>query len=133
MAEAILKSKAIPGIEVKSAGVYANSGSQASQHASSVLNEKNIQHDHRSTQLSILEVNWAKYIVTMTEGHKGIILSQFPAAAGKTMTLKEFAGEVGDKDIGDPYGGPLELYRDTFHEIHKMIDKMIERLKTETN
>jgi protein arginine phosphatase len=133
MAAAILKSKDIPGVEVKSAGVYANNGSQASQHASSVLREQNIPHEHQSTQLSNYEVNWATHILTMTEGHKTTIISHFPSASGKTMTLKEFAGDEESKDIFDPYGGPLELYRDTFNEINTIIDKIIDQLKRDAN
>ena len=133
MAEAILKSKAIPGVEVKSAGVSANYGSMASQHAISVLQEQNIPQQHRSTQISHLEVNWATYILTMTEGHKIAIISHFPLATGKTLTLKEFAGESFDKDIVDPYGGPLDLYRDTFNEINNRIEEIINRIKKETN
>jgi protein arginine phosphatase len=133
MAEAILKSKAISGVEVKSAGVFANNGSHASRHATSVLHEQNIPHDHRSTQLSNHEVNWATHILTMTEGHKTTIIGQFPSASGRTMTLREFAGDAYEKDIFDPYGGPLELYRDTFNEINNIIDKIIDRLRREAD
>lgn len=132
MAEAILRSKAIPGVEVKSAGVFAMNGSKASPHAQSVLREQNITHDHLSTQLTLSEINWATYILTMTEGHKEAILNHFPAAAGKTITLKEFAGISVDRDISDPYGGSLEIYRETFKEIEKTIDQIIDRFKCES-
>ena len=39
MAEAILKSKKIDGVEVKSAGIYAATGSEASAHAKKVLED----------------------------------------------------------------------------------------------
>lgn len=129
MAEAILKSKAVDGVEVKSAGVFAMNGSPASAHARAVLGENNIAEQHQSTMLTETEVNWATYIFTMTEGHKASVISQYPDASEKTFTLKEFA-ESGamNKDIVDPYGGSLQLYRQTFSDIHTMIDKIIDRL-----
>jgi protein-tyrosine-phosphatase len=130
MAEAILKSKAIEGIEVKSAGVFALNGSPASAHAQTVLKENNIDHDHRSTMLTEAEIDWATHILTMTEGHKRYVVSQFPKAADKTFTLKEFADSSADKkDIVDPYGGSLEMYRETFKEIQSTIEKILERFQ----
>lgn len=133
MAEAILKSKAIDGVDVKSAGVFAVNGSVASTHARSVLQENNIPEEHRSSMLTDAEINWATYIFTMTEGHKLSVVGQYPNAADKTFTLKEFAGISNNPDIVDPYGGSLEQYRDTFQELHNMIEKVIERIKKETN
>lgn len=134
MAEAILKNKAIEGIEVKSAGVFAVDGSPASSHARTVLGENNIPEEHRSTLLSEAEINWATHIFTMTVGHKASVLAYFPQAANKTYTIKEFAA-VEDSFIGqdvvDPFGGPLELYRQTFAEIESTIDKIINRLTSE--
>jgi protein arginine phosphatase len=133
MAEAILKNKAIDGIEVKSAGVYAVSGSEASPNAKLVLQENNIPENHRSTVLSEAEINWATHIFTMTEGHKRAIVSYHPRAIEKTFTLKEFAEDSVDKDVVDPYGGPVQIYRDTFSELHQMIEKMLERLDGEVD
>ena len=77
MAEAILKSKNIPGIEVKSAGVYASKGQEASTYATEILREHQIMHKHSTTPLSEEELDWATYIFTMTEGHKSIITNLF--------------------------------------------------------
>ena len=62
MAEAILKNKNIAGVEVKSAGVYASSGQDASLHAKNVLVENGIVHNHHSTPLSKKEMEWATII-----------------------------------------------------------------------
>ncbi len=132
MAEAILKNKAIQGIEVKSAGVFAIDGSPASAHARTVLGENNIREEHRSTMLSDEEINWATHIFTMTEGHKASVISYYPQASDKTFTLKEFATvESTTGDISDPYGGTLEVYRQTFAEIENTIGKIIKRLTEE--
>jgi len=122
MAEAILKSKNIPELEVKSAGVFAVEGSTASPNAGKVLAENKLDLDHQSTQLSVKEIDWATIVLTMTTSHKDAVISYFPQAGGKTFTLSEFAGIVG-KDIADPYGGSIELYRAAFAEIKAAIEK----------
>lgn len=129
MAEAILKSKDIPGIEVKSAGVYAVKGQDASPHAKNVLSENFIPHNHSSTPLSEHEVEWATHILTMTEGHKSIIMAAYPTAIEKTFTLKEFIfADIKDRDISDPFGGSQKLYNDTFRELSDLIDELINKL-----
>nr|WP_251025803.1 low molecular weight protein arginine phosphatase [Bacillus sp. ISL-47] len=131
MAEAILKSKALPGVEVKSAGVFAADGSDASAHTKKVLEEQGIPFAHKSSGMTDALVDWATYILTMTSGHKGTVLAMFPGAAGKTYTLKEFAGQDGAGDIIDPYGGPVEIYRSTFEDMTESIARILNRFKKE--
>lgn len=131
MAAAILKSKDIYGLEVKSAGIYALDGSDASENTKRVLEEQGLANNHQAALLNESLVNWPSYILTMTKSHKEVIISTFPNAAEKTFTLKEFAGVVGDNDIIDPFGGPIEVYRSTFNEMSEMISKMISRLQSE--
>ncbi|CAM3837697.1 low molecular weight protein arginine phosphatase [Mesobacillus zeae] len=129
MAEALLANKGIPGVEVRSAGVFAANGSDASLHAKKVMEENNLSLSHRSSLLTESEVGWATLILTMTESHKGAVLSYFPDAAGKIYTLKEFAGEQEGLDIADPFGGNVGLYRESFKEIAEAIEKSLEYLK----
>jgi protein arginine phosphatase len=128
MAEAILKNKQLANVEVRSAGVYAMNGQGASGHAKTVLKENEIHHQHCSKLLSVEDVDWATYILTMTASHKATVLQNFPNAYGKTYTLTEFGGE-GEQDIVDPYGGNIEIYRKTYKELEKMIDVIGEKLK----
>jgi protein arginine phosphatase len=127
MAEAILRSKQLPDVEVRSAGVYAMDGMQASKHAQTVLSENGIDHEHGSRLLTSQDVDWATYILTMTAAHRDTIVQNFPSASGKTFTLKEFAGE-GQKDVFDPYGGSKAVYQDTFQDLVASIDKLKEKL-----
>lgn len=129
MAEAILKSKNITGVDVKSAGVYAANGIPASQHAQKVLKEQNIHHTHESSTLTSELAEWATYIFTMTESHKEAIVRMLPNVKDKTFTLKEFVGYGEDRDISDPFGGNLEMYRRTYLEIHENIEKIIQKLE----
>ncbi|KQL21510.1 low molecular weight protein arginine phosphatase [Cytobacillus solani] len=132
MAEAILKSKNLPGIEVKSAGVYAMDGSAASENTRKVLAEHGIVFDsHQASMLNDELVSWTSYIITMTASHKAAVISMFPDAAGKIFTLKEFAIGNSKSDIADPFGGPIEQYRHTYNEMNDMMIKIIQRLQTE--
>ncbi|WP_111644752.1 low molecular weight protein arginine phosphatase [Paranoxybacillus vitaminiphilus] len=127
MAEALLKNKNLPDIEVKSAGIFAMDGSDASEHAKTVLAEKGVECVHQSSMLTKEHVEWATYILTMTEGHKQHVISRFPEAQNKTFTLKEFVlGESGD--ISDPFGGSVEMYRQTREELEQLIEQLANKL-----
>ncbi|MFJ7726010.1 low molecular weight protein arginine phosphatase [Neobacillus sp. NPDC097160] len=130
MAEAILNEKHIDGIEVKSAGIYAATGSEASAHAKRVLDDNKISHNHRSSLLKGAEVEWADLILTMTSAHKFAIQQQFPQAVVKLFTLKEYTGEPFNHDVVDPYGGSLGMYEATYRELNELIDKAIEIFKS---
>ncbi|MFK9091562.1 low molecular weight protein arginine phosphatase [Bacillus salipaludis] len=130
MAEAILNEKHIDGIEVKSAGIYAATGSEASTHAKRVLDDNKISHNHRSSLLTGAEVEWADLILTMTDSHKFAIQQQFPQAVVKLFTLKEYTGEPFNHDVVDPYGGSLGMYEATYRELNELIDKAIEIFKS---
>lgn len=129
MAEAILKNKKIDGVEVKSSGIFAINGSEASAHAKKVLGENQIDHQHQSNSLTEADVNWAALILTMARSHKAAITRSFPSAIEKTFTLKEFIGKEKDLDVLDPFGGDIEEYRNTFKELESLIDAAIERIK----
>jgi protein-tyrosine-phosphatase len=132
MAEALLKSMEIPGLEVRSAGIYAENGSAASINAKKVLDEQAIPHHHQASMLTDHRVAEADYILTMTQGHKAAVLNRFPHVRPKLFTLKEFAQLDGNQDIGDPFGGSKEIYQVTFFEIKEAVEKIAERLKGNT-
>ncbi|MBA9027882.1 MULTISPECIES: low molecular weight protein arginine phosphatase [Bacillaceae] len=129
IAEAILKAKRLSGVEVKSAGIYASVGHPASYHVQNVLSDQNIQQNHSSTLLTKTELDWATYIFTMTEGHKAMIASSYPQSSEKTFTLKEFVlDDPNNMDVYDPYGGSREMYEETFIELQRLIEGLIERI-----
>lgn len=130
MAEAILRSRNIPGIEVKSAGVFAAAGQGASQYAKDVLTKNSIAHNHISAPLTEREVHWATHIFTMTEAHKWMIMDSYPSAIDKTFTLKEYiSADIKNRDVSDPYGGSRDIYNETFQELSELIDQLIDKLR----
>lgn len=196
IAEALLKHKSNGSIEVKSAGINAFPGSEASRWTKAVLKEKGLDDKHASQNINEDLVKWADVILTMTDNHKRVLQQQFPNDAGKVHTLKEFVEvdssikenqqkldrlyteleikqtkffvenqkkieklEMEDttearaelqqleqqlnqliqpnrkaiedllenapsNDIRDPFGGSVEVYRETAKEIEKLIDQI---------
>lgn len=130
MAEAMFRAKTEGlGFEVRSAGVAAYDGQQASLYAKQVLDERGIEHAHESSRLNAGLVDWSDLILTMTHSHKQAILSYFPEAMSKVHTLREFVGVEGFGDIADPYGGALEDYRRSAEEIEESLDRLSDLLR----
>ncbi|MGI6567555.1 MAG: low molecular weight protein arginine phosphatase [Limnochordia bacterium] len=133
MAEAIFRQlatgKAGENWQVSSAGIHAVTGSPATSEAMAALSELGLEISGHSARLlteDLLED--ADLILTMTAGHKQRIQLQFPAAADRVFTVKEFAGEVGNLDIPDPYGQGLAAYRSTAAELRGSLAAVWKRL-----
>ncbi|ANU27467.1 low molecular weight protein arginine phosphatase [Planococcus versutus] len=126
MAEAILSAKQGDKIEARSAGIYAGI-EPLTKNAQTVLVQQGISFDHMSNPLDIESLKWAELILTMTHSHKMTVLQVYPEAATKIYTIAEFA-DGSTKDISDPYGGSLALYKKTFDELQSLIDKIIVKL-----
>jgi protein-tyrosine-phosphatase len=135
MAEALLKHHSNNELEVQSAGLFASFGSPANKHAVEVLAEKGITIDHQSQPLSAELVQWADLILTMTTNHKRMLHDQYPQSIEKAFALKEYLSEVSGKeitgdsftnrsDISDPFGGSVEVYRQTLQELEELIQQL---------
>ncbi len=131
MAEAILKNRLEEKIEVRSAGLFAMEGGRASHNAQQVMDEQGLSHDHRSHTVNQSDVHWADYVFAMTSAHKAMLMDQYPFAADRIFTLKEFASGMG-LDISDPYGGSVDMYRQTFREINHLMDGMLANLQKQS-
>lgn len=122
MAEAILKS--YPGFEVRSVGVAADSGSKASPQAVRVLSAQGIDLTlHRAKLLGKDAIDWADLILTMTNRHKEVVQAEYPSAASKTFTLKEFA--LRDEDR-------LALTEE-LHQLYKKVDAVRQEFNSHTS
>jgi protein-tyrosine-phosphatase len=121
MAASILQEKK-PDWIVQSAGLFASSGAPASAGTKTVLLEKGIDLQHVSTQLTEELAEWADVILTMTDSHKQMINLHFPHLKGKTYTLKGAEG-----DVIDPFGGSVDIYRQTYDELLFFIEKWLEK------
>lgn len=129
MAEAFLLAKADDSIAVRSAGVAASSGSDASLGAKQALAEFGLTKEHQAQQLGLELLEWADVVFTMTAGQKQLIRTYFPQATDKVYTLKEYVEHQGmDEDVLDPYGQSLSVYMETATELEELVKKLLQKL-----
>ncbi|MBS4054188.1 MAG: low molecular weight protein arginine phosphatase [Thermaerobacter sp.] len=96
MAEAMFKRSG--NDTVRSAGVAAETGAQASRGATLVMGKRGIDlAEHRAQMITEEMVEWADMVLTMTKRHKEVVCERFPAAKGKIHTIKDFALSEADK------------------------------------
>ncbi|WP_410984935.1 low molecular weight protein arginine phosphatase [Bacillus cereus] len=126
MAEALLRHYGKGNFEAKSAGVFANPGSDASLYAKDALAEKGIKAAHASQQITEELLEWADMVLTMTESHKQLVLGHYPSAGKKVYTFYEFV-EGTSKDISDPFGGSLSIYKSTLIEMEKLVQTLLKK------
>ena len=131
MAEALLRFKNIKGVDVRSAGIYAMEDGDISENAKQVIEDAGIEFTHFSRQISEDDIRWADLVLTMTTTHKQLVMQAYPFAADKIFTLKEYVRPYGSHDVSDPFGGDVYMYRQTFQELSKLTDELLEKLKND--
>lgn len=69
-------------------------------------------------------------ILCAGETHKNTLIRIYPNLKNKIYALKEYV-EIEDenKDIKEPWGYDIEIYRMCEAEIEKCIDKLIEKIR----
>lgn len=128
MAEAILRSKNIENMTVRSAGIQAFQGAPIAENARILIEEANMPYTKVSRALSKEDVMWADYIFTMTAGHKKVLIHLFPEHREKIYTLKGFVNSSIDEDVHDPFGGDLKTYAETFSELSTLMGELDQKL-----
>jgi len=129
MAEALLR-RQLAGradLRVISAGLGALDGQPATDTAVAVMAEIGMDLSaFRSQSLHSKLIEEADYIFTMTRQQQDAIQMFYPAAAEKIFIVREFEdGEVIGRDIPDPIGQPIEVYRRTRDQILKALPSIL--------
>jgi protein-tyrosine-phosphatase len=113
--------------KVRSAGVWGLESQPPSTHARQMMARRGIDiSDHRSHDLTPQDVEGADLILTMERGQAEAIRVEFPPHAHKVHLLSEMTGR--HYDIRDPYGGPLQEYRQCAAEIERLIEEGYPRI-----
>lgn len=128
MAEAILRSKNIDNVQVRSAGIHTMDGIPIAEHARTLVEKEDMPYTATSNAVTDKDVAWANYILTMTTAHKQMLHSLFPEAKEKIHTLKGFLKLEGNEDVHDPFGGDLNTYERTFNELCELMDILERKL-----
>lgn len=112
------------GYFVESAGVATFEGQPPSDEAVRVLRRRGVDiSGHRSSPVSVEEINRADYIYTMTSGHLDEIIRKAPSARERAQCLQ-------GTDIQDPIGGSEEVYEACADQIEKALrDRLKEVLR----
>jgi len=121
----------LDGVTSSSCGVYAIGNSKASMNAVlTLMNEIDVNiAGRRAVQLTAEHIAEARYVLTMTSGIKKLLAENFPEFKDKIFTINEFAELPGE--VADPYGGNIELYKNTFTQLRQCIRNILMKLKQE--
>jgi protein-tyrosine-phosphatase len=132
LAEALLRralvERGLEDITVDSAGTGAWDGAPASEGAYLVALERGLDlSSHRARLLTREIVEDTDLIFTMARHHRARVHEL--GGEGRVYVLGEYAGREGDEaEVGDPFGGDLEVYRDTCAELETLIAAVADRL-----
>lgn len=131
IARRLFEQEGIEGIEVGSAGTFAEEGACASSGALEVARENGLDLEaFQSRRLSSEILDGADLVLVMEPGHRSGVLGLSPKADTKTHLLGELLGARGaEAAVPDPFGGAIESYRRTYRRIETMIREGLDKLK----
>ena len=117
-------------LRVISAGVAARPGERVSENSVVALRKVGIDiSNHVSRSLTQEMIDSALAVICMTESHRAMIQLQAEPPPQHLHLFRDFL-ENGDKEIPDPYGGPLRIYELCRDEMVEAIPSLLEYLKT---
>ncbi len=121
--DALTKSDVKKKIRVFSAGLTAANGDQASENSRDAIKEIGLDlSDHRSMAATTTTLHNASAIFCMTESHRALMHLYFELDENFPIYLmREFIEGADDKELPDPFGQDLKVYRECR-------DKMVEAL-----
>jgi len=118
-------------LAVRSAGVAARAGDRVSENSVTALKKVGLDiAGHVSRPLTQQLLDEALMVLCMTETHRAMIQLQADPPPKNLFLFREFMPQRGDKEIGDPYGGPLRVYESTRDELVEALPTLVEFIKT---
>ncbi len=119
-------------LKIFSAGVAARTGESVSENSVIALKKVGIDiSGARSRPLTPQLVTQASLILCMTESHRAMIQLHFDPVPRHVYLFREFMPRTAEKEIGDPYGGPLRVYEAARDEMVEAIPSLLAFLKTQ--
>lgn len=135
LAKRALERRGWSGVEVRSAGIAAFPGGEASAGAIRVGERHGLDlTGHRTQPVSGELVGWADLILTMSPAHLDGIFAF--GGSDRSSVITSFAeGREDDRPFGDtrtsvpdPYGGADSEYEATYRELERLIERVMDRL-----
>ena len=110
--QALQESSVKKKIKLFSAGISAMDGDKASDNSIEVCREIGIDlNDHRSSALTLATLQNASAVFCMTESHRALMQMYFDLPENSPVFLMREFVEQGPKELPDPYGQSMEVYR----------------------
>lgn len=127
--EQLLSERGWSHVSVRSAGTAAAPGMPASDNASIVAAEKGASlEQHRSAELTPDLLDWADLVLVMTPSQYETVARLGHAA--RVALVTDFIEGVGSgQAVRDPFGGDLNAYRETWNQLRRSIESLLERLE----
>ena len=117
-------------LQVVSAGVAARSGEPVSENSVVALKKVGIDISGRlSRPLTQPMLDGALAVLCMTESHRAMIRLQAEPPPKNLYLFREFMPQRGDKEIPDPFGGPIRIYEACRDEMVEAIPTLLEHLR----
>lgn len=128
MARRIITERGIADVEVGSAGTAAWENAPASDGALLVCLEHEVDLSQHHARLLTEELVRSHDLV-LGMGPHHVERAEALGAGSKAHLLTSYAssGEV-ERPIGDPFGGELDLYRETYFELERELNRLFDRL-----
>ena len=118
-------------LKVISAGVATRAGQPVSENSVLALKKAGIDiSKHRSQPVTQAMLDEALVVFGMTESHRSNIMARAHPAPPHLYLFREFLPPQAEKEIGDPYGGPLNIYETSRDEMVEAIPSVLAFLKT---
>lgn len=119
-------------LKVVSAGVAARRGEPVSENSVVALRKVGIDISrHTSQPLTQEMLNNALAVICMTESHRAMIQLQAEPAPKHVYLFREFMPQNENKEIADPFGGPLRVYELCRDEMVEAIPSLLEFLRNQ--
>ena len=124
--ESLAKAEIKKNIKVISAGVSAMDGDQASENSIQACEEIGLDlKDHRSAALTRATAENASAIFCMTESHRALLQMYFDLPEKTRIFLMREFMEEGNKELPDPYGQSMEVYRDCRENMKEALPSLV--------
>ena len=120
----------LKSLKVISAGVAARHGEPLSENSVVALKKAGIDISGGCAQpLTQQLLDDALVVFGMTESHRAIIRSRARPVPPRLHLFREFMPPPADREIADPYGGPLKVYEAARDEMVEAVPSILEFLK----
>jgi len=113
-------------VESCSAGLSAMDGDKASQNSLDACEEIGVDiSSHKSSGITRADLQEASAIFCMTESHRALINMYFDLPEGYPIFLMREFVENGSRELPDPYGQDIEVYRECRDRRREAIPSLI--------